>query len=172
MAAGATYEPIATQTLGSATSTITFSSIPNSWTDLRLVFVATASTGTNALVRFNSDSGNNYSRTYLYGTGSTAASGRQTNVDSINITQYTNISQNAGVPSLRTLDIFSYAGSTFKTGLHTEIADQNSAGFDSVLYCVDLWRSTSAITSLSILTGGAATFSIGTTATLYGIKNA
>lgn len=167
-----TYEAIASTTLSSASSTITFSSIPSTYTDLRLVFVATANTGTNALVQFNSDTGNNYSRTFMYSTGAGKGTQQITNTSSINLTQYTNISQNAATPSMRTLDIFSYAGSTFKFGIHTEVANQNMAGFDSILYSADLWRSTSAINTILITTGGAATFSIGTIATIYGIKAA
>ena len=41
MAAGATYEPIATQTLASAAASITFSSIAATYTDLRLVLTCT-----------------------------------------------------------------------------------------------------------------------------------
>ena len=40
MAAGATYEPIATTTLGSAAADITFSSIASTWTDLRISFTS------------------------------------------------------------------------------------------------------------------------------------
>jgi len=77
MAAGSTYTPIATNTLGSDTATVTFSSISASYTDLVLIINGgTASTG-NFYVRFNSDTGSNYSYTALYGTGSAAGSTRE-----------------------------------------------------------------------------------------------
>jgi len=59
----ATYEPIATTTLGSAAATITFSSIPATYTDLVIVFAGTATANLNPLMSFNSDSGTNYSTT-------------------------------------------------------------------------------------------------------------
>ena len=71
----ATYEPIATTTLGSAVNSFTFSSIPNTYTDLVLVVVVptAASSGTFGL-RFNSDTASNYSHTTLSGNGSSAVS--------------------------------------------------------------------------------------------------
>ena len=76
----ATYEKIATTTLGSAAADITFSSIASSWTDIRLVFTGTSSVDySNLFCRLNSDTGTNYSLTRLSGDGSTAASAQQTN---------------------------------------------------------------------------------------------
>ena len=46
----ATYEPIATTTLGSAATNITFSSIPATYTDLRLVLVARSDRAINSIV--------------------------------------------------------------------------------------------------------------------------
>lgn len=162
----ATYEPIATTTLGSAASSITFSSIASSWTDIRLVLTATASGGNGApRLTFNLDTGSNYSVTVLYGDGSTAGSYAQTSQAFIGGADLV-ITAN---PTLRTYDIFSYAGSTNKTLLQTENADKNGSG--TVARIVGLWRNTSAITSMTI-TMSANNFAIGTTATLYGIKNA
>lgn len=161
----ATYEPIATTTLGSAASSITFSSIASSWTDLRLVLAGLATADLNAHFRFNSDTGSNYSYTYVYGDGSAAASGVLSNFTRIQ--PYDSVY--SSTPSLITLDVFSYAGSTFKTSLMTQSNDKNGSG--TVSRTVGLWRSTSAITSCSI-TASTSTFNTGTTATLYGIKNA
>ena len=165
-----TYDPIATTTLGSAASSITFSSIPSTYTDLRLVVVGIASSGVAMCMRFNSDSATNYSQTYLYGDGSTAASGRNTSLTRINLTQVTNFGQNA-LPQMVTADIFSYAGSTYKTCLTTEAADGNGATFQSVVSLVGLWRSTSAINNIYLYNDGSGSYAAGTTATLYGIKS-
>lgn len=167
----ATFEPIATTTLGSAAATITFSSIPNTYTDLRLVVVATASSGTNNAVfnlRFNSDTGSNYSSTYLHGDGSSAVSTRLTNETYIPMTQSTGFGLTTANPSILEADIFSYAGSTNKSVLYTQSNDKNGSG--SVAKGVGLWRSTSAITSVSIYTYNFQ-YAAGTTATLYGIKS-
>lgn len=157
---------IATTTLGSAASTITFSSIPGTYTDLRLVLVCkTSSQFNNPGLRFNSDSGTNYSATLLDGNGSTAASTRQTAFDYMSMIQ-TGITSDT-LEQLYTADIFSYAGSTNKTALLSASADRNGGG--RVANSVGLWRSTSAITSIVIISAGGADYSAGTTATLYGI---
>jgi pantothenate kinase len=164
-----TYEPIQSYTLGSAAATITFSSIPATYTDLRLVVVVTStSSATNFQIRFNSDTGSNYSSTYLNGNGTAASTGRNTSATNIQFTDVTATSTT--IPQMYTMDIFSYAGSTFKTALGTSSQDYNGSGSSASL--VGLWRSTSAINALLIKTSGAPTFSTGTTATLYGIKNA
>lgn len=164
-----TYEPIATTTLGSAASTITFSSIPNTYTDLRIVLVGTSDAtgaGQAVLMRFNSDTATNYSATRLSGNGSAASSARWTNIASI----YCSIDGlSTTIPTLQMIDIFSYAGSTYKTALISNNEDKNGSGY--VEARVGLWRSTSAITSVSLLIGSG-NFATGTVATLYGIKAA
>jgi hypothetical protein len=161
-----TYEPIQTYTLASPASSINFTSIPATYTDIRLVFVGTASV-VRASVRYNSDSATNYSRTFIYGDGTSAASGRDASVNTLNT--LTNL--NNTIPSMFTLDVFSYAGSTYKTALETGSFDYNGSGLVDRL--VGLWRSTSAITSITIYNSiNANNFNTGCTATLYGIKNA
>ena len=71
-----TYTPIASQTLGSAAASVTFSSIPQGYTDLIIVMNGTTSTNENTYMRYNSDSSSLYSVTYVGGDGSTASSGR------------------------------------------------------------------------------------------------
>jgi hypothetical protein len=166
MADVSTEVAIATQTLGSSAATITFSSIPSTYTDLRLVLTTTTvSTGENVFMTFNSDTATNYSRTLLYGDGTSAASARATN--SAFLIWTTAGGTSSTIPSFFTADIFSYAGSTYKTSLLTSSEDKNGSG--AVERYVALWRSTSAITRLDINTGGGSNFAAGTTATLYGI---
>ena len=161
--ATSTEVAIATTTLGSAASTITFSSIPSTYTDLRLVLTG-AVAGNDVYFRFNGDTATNYSATYLGGNGTSAYSGSQTNFAS----SYAG-SLNTSTPSMITLDTFSYAGSTYKTTLTTGSQDNNGSG--GTIRIAALWRSTSAITSLSLIggTGASNNFTVGTTATLYGI---
>ena len=161
----ATYEPIATTTLGSAASSITFSSIPSTYTDLRMVVVPIGTTTLSLDLNFNSDTATNYSQTSLSGNGTAAASSRLTSRTKIDLTYVTNIQS---TPTLRTADIFSYAGSTYKTVLTSDSADLNGSG--STVNTVGLWRSTSAITTVALAVSG--TMAAGTTATLYGIKAA
>ena len=160
-----TYEPIQTYTLGSAASSITFSSIPATYTDLRLVIGFTTDTANPIRARYNGDTGTNYSRTMLSGDGSTATSSRSTGSTFIGITN----GSDDVTPMFATADVFSYAGSTFKTSLGTESRDQNGAG--TVGQFVNLWSNTAAITTI-LLYPASGNLKIGTTATLYGIKNA
>ena len=163
----ATYEPIATQTLGSAAATITFSSIPATFTDLRLAIVGQYTTGGgNTRITFNADTASNYSSTRIGGNGASAFSDRVTNQTFQRLNFEGNTTTN---PNFLTADLFSYAGSTFKTSLITESSDKNGSG--AVYRTVGLYRSTSAISSIEISLSSS-TFAAGTTATLYGIKNA
>ncbi len=153
MPAGATYEPI-----GNGTgSTITFNSI-SGYTDLRAIVV----TSDDVRLRLNNDSASNYSMTHLYGNGTSATSNRFTSQANFEIS----VNYGAGGrPVMFAIDIFSYAGSTNKTILATYAGDYNGAGI--VQKSVGLWRSTSAVTSLNFVLGGAST-----TIALYGIKAA
>lgn len=161
-----TYEPIATSTLGSAASSITFSSIPGTYTDLRIVLVGTVTDIVDLIMQYNSDTATNYSYTRLQGNGTAAATDTTSNNANIRIS-FGNPS--TSIPFLITNDIFSYAGSTYKTSLTTFSGDTNGAG--SVGRTVGLWRSTSAVTSV-VMTASGSTWKSGTTATLYGILKA
>ena len=162
-----TYEKIQSTTLGSANTDISFTSIGSGYTDLRVVLVGTTVTGSpSPLIQFNSDTGTNYSITRLTGNGTTAASARSTNQTGIRCSILTGF--NSTTPSLATFDIFSYAGSTFKTVLVTSENDRNGSG--STERIVGLWRSTSAITTVTL--SNPSQFNTGTTATLYGILKA
>lgn len=169
MAAGATYEPIATTTLGSNQTSITFSSISSAYTDLRLVIVplATGAGDWNLLCRVNSDSGANYSATVLRGDGTSASSARYTGNNYIVAYHLVGFKS---TPSFYVYDFFSYSGSTNKTILATGSNDYNGSG--TTVRAVNLWRNTAAITSISFTTDATNNFATGTIATLYGILKA
>jgi hypothetical protein len=165
--ATATYDKIATTTLGSAATSITFSSIAASWTDLRLVFVGKSASGNCDLnLTFNGNTASNYSQTAIAGSGASAASSNTVSATAISLSRYNALTTNV---SLYELDVFSYTGSTYKTTLSSASSDANGSG--SIEKDVGLWRSTAAINSLTITTTSN-TYAIGTTATLYGIKAA
>jgi hypothetical protein len=160
-----TYDNIATTTLGTAASEIIFSSIPGTYTDLKIVFTFVPSAGTYASLQFNSDTGTNYSWTRLSGDGTTAASAFTATTSFIR----GGVGITATSPIFFSADIFSYAGSTNKTAFTDTSNDQNGTGRKDIV--VGLWRNTAAITSIRIFPA-TGTFSTGSTATLYGIKNA
>jgi hypothetical protein len=161
-----TYTPIATQTLGSAAASVTFSSIPQGYTDLVLVSSILGSDGTNdsnASIRFNSDSGSNYSRTTLSGDGSTAASFRTSNATRglLQASGY----YSSTIPTVIITNINNYSNSTTNK---TVISRANLSTW-STEATVNLWRNTSAITSLTLVLA-TGTFASGTTFSLYGIQ--
>ena len=162
MTAGATYFPIATTTLGSATGTVTFSSIASTYTDLIVVYATSASADTVNYLRFNGDSGSNYSYTLLYGDGTTAGSSRASNTTNIQdpFTMSSAITSNI-------IQIMNYSNSTtYKTALI-----RSGAANNSTVASVGLWRNTAAITSVSLVTASG-TFNTGSTFTIYGIAAA
>jgi hypothetical protein len=167
MAAGSTYTPIATTTLGSTSATVTFSSIAATYTDLVIVVAGGTDANSGYGLRFNSDTGSNYSRTYLTGDGTTASSGRDTNQTTADISFNAAVQNNTNFNSI--IHIMNYANTTtYKTALSR--ANNAATGVDTG---VSLWRSTSAINSIIIRTTSAGrVFNIGSTFTLYGIAAA
>ena len=161
----ATYEKIATSTLSGLGTGFDFTSISSGYTDLRLVFKGTFSANDRASFNFNNDSGTNYSLTKIWGDGSSAQSGRSSNTNYWFIGATGNTAQ-----QFITLDLFSYAGSTYKTGLVNYSADNNGSG--ETMQLVGLWRSTSAINRITISNLNGSWFNTGCTATLYGILKA
>jgi hypothetical protein len=165
MAAGATYEPIATTTLGTAAVSVTFSSISQAYTDLVLIVNAKgASGGDKALaVRFNGDTGTNYSQTRISGNGTTADSDSQPNEPFMDLGLSNSTVYNSDI-----YQIMNYSNTTtYKTALgRGNLADSRlRAG-------VGVWRNTAAITSVTVINGGSINFIVGSTFTLYGIKAA
>ena len=168
-----TYTPIATNTLGSATATVTFSSIPGTYTDLILVTNIRKTTASTAgYVRANNDSGTNYSTTYLYGSGVSATSTRDTNRTFFDSIGAAGSSMAAGTFALSVNNIMNYSNtSTFKTILARKQYSNTSGAWDYVETSVSLWRNTAAITQLDVL-AISGNFDIGSTFTLYGVKSA
>lgn len=160
----ATYTPIASTTLGTATSSVTFSSIPSTYTDLVLVSNPINSGITAVNIYFNSDTGTNYSCTRLYGGGGLASSDRFSNTASSLGGWGTNANT---VPYLFTSHIMNYANTTTYKTMLTKPNEVN-AGYVGII--TTLWRSTSAITSVTF--SGNANFSVGSKFDLYGILGA
>jgi len=163
MATGSTYTPIATQTLGSAATSVTFSSISGSYTDLVLAISAQDTAGNTFAFQFNSDTGTNYSRTRLLGDGSVASSARTSNASSM-VFNYIGTTTSEFSASIAHIMNYSNA-TTYKTALV-----RSNAAPVGTSASVGLWRSTSAITSITINAG--VIFAIGSTFTLYGIAAA
>jgi hypothetical protein len=161
-----TYTPIATQTLSAAAASVTFSSINQNYTDLRLVFSRTSTrSSSNDIVYLSINGetlGTNGRYLNLYGTGSATGSGFSGSYNILGIIDgATGWQQSSG-----TLDFFNYANSTtFKTSL------ARTSGSDFVHSCVNTWTQTTAINSIRLWTN-IGLFATGSTFTLYGILKA
>ena len=159
MAAGSTYTPIATTTLGSSQSSVTFNSF-SGYTDLVVIIDGVSSAGGEFRFQLNG-SATGYSFTQLYGDGTSAGSSIGTSrttgrIGSTRTTQNTIIGH-----------FMNYANSTtYKT-----IISRDGTASAITQAFVNLWQSTSAITSI-VFTPETGTFSTGMTFTLYGITAA
>jgi hypothetical protein len=165
MPASNTYEPIATTTLTSAVPSVTFGSIPQTYTDLILVASGSSSGNTGVTMQFNSDTGTNYSATFLEGSGTSAVSERQSSVSGIRVA-WNSLWDSSTISNI-IINIQNYSNTT--TNKTSIIRSNNSARYTELN--VGLWRSTAAITSV-VLSGSSANFASGATFTLYGIKAA
>jgi hypothetical protein len=166
-----TYEPISTSTLGSASSTISFTSIPNSYTDLKVVLVANGISATTVgyVMTFNSDTAANYTFTQMLAWGISGSVGANRNANQTNIRlSGRQIAPSATLPSLCEVNIFNYTGANFKPVFIQHSESQTTTGV--VTSSAGMWRSTSAITSITFTASNQ--FNTGSTATLYGIKAA
>ena len=167
----ATYTPIATTTLGSAASSVTFSSISGSYTDLILIASnIVPSTGMDITMIVNSDSGSNYSTTYLSGDGTNARSGRLTSQTKMYVSDIW-VGVGGTNPTMFIVNCMNYSNATtYKTFL-SRAAVQGASSAAETTANVSLWRSSSAITSVTLQTSSG-TMGSGSTFTLYGIAAA
>lgn len=166
MPAGTTYNSIATTTLTSTQSTIEFSSISGSYTDLVLIITAIANPGGDIWIRINDDASSNYAYVVMSGTGSSRESARDNAVSAGLLADYYGSVENAN-NHLAICQFHGYSNtSTFKTMLSR--ANRANNGVDLL---ASTWRNTSAINKLTLrfISGS---FGAGTTATLYGITAA
>lgn len=158
-----TYEKIATASGTGSAGNITFTSIPGTYTDLVLVANIFTTVNANEIMRVNGDTGNNYSTTSLYGTGTSALSSRSTNNSAM--TFQSEVFSTSTVSALTVFNLMNYANTTTYKTVISRSSQANRAAETQV----NLWRNTAAITSITI---AGATFTTDAKFTLYGIKAA
>jgi hypothetical protein len=162
------YESIATTTVGSGgTATITFSSIPSTYTHLQVRFSQLSGTSvTDIRVQFNSDTGNNYSRHYIYGDGAATAAGGA----SSGAFAFGGLTGNTTSPSVSVIDILDYKNTNKNKTVRTLTGwDNNGSGY--VQLQSGAWLNTAAITSITIFSSSTNMNQYSSFA-LYGIKGA
>jgi hypothetical protein len=162
MAAGPTYEAIATSTLGTATNSVVFSSIPGTYTDLILVISATRPSGfDDGSIRFNGDTANNYSTIILAADGGTVSTTRYANYNlGLNYLYNSQVTTNISY-------IMGYTSTWRHKTVLTKVADATTGGYRSN---ITLWKNTSAITTIELINSGSSNFGAGSIFSLYGIK--
>jgi len=177
-AAGAagSYESIATTTVGSGgTATITFSTIPSTYSHLQVRFIgrsSNASAGTDNLqIRINSDSGSNYSEHYVAGDGASASASAQSSITNLVLRECLSRNGNsASIFSVGVIDFLDYTSTNKNKTMRALFGhDRNGAGYvalGSGLY----FATPAAITSLSFTVQSSNNFTEYSQFALYGIK--
>ena len=164
-----TYTLIEAKTIGTAVASVTFTSIPQTYTDLKVVVSARNSAGTTGVqIAFN-NSATGYTGIRLYGDGSGVTS------DAPSLSY---ISNTMGVDSGYTANTFgngeiyipNYTSSNNKSVSVDGVTENNATQAYSML-TAGLWANSGAITSIKITAEASGNFVINSTFYLYGISN-
>ena len=163
------YDSIATVTLSSASSNITFSSIPSTYKhlQLRMYTFVTSSGNRNIQVGAGSvDTGTNYGIEELYGSGATVTSGT---ISSATSSQLFYAPADGATPATSITDILDYTDTNKATSFRTLGGiDLNGAG--RITFTGGYWNNTAVFNTIKILNGTSGDFNAGSKFALYGIK--
>jgi hypothetical protein len=171
----ATYKLIASNTLSTSASSVTFSAIPGTYTDLVLKYSARTDNTTprDVRVRLSGITTSQYSSTDLRATNATASSVRSSNQVFMEFNNAIGGSDStANTFSNNELYFPNYISSTNKPVSNFGVVESNHATDDyNYLHATaGLWRNTGAITSIELYLGSN-NFVSGSSFFLYGIKN-
>jgi hypothetical protein len=165
------YDSIATASGTGSSGTITFSSIPSTYTHLQIRGIGRNSyPSSQTNVRFNSDTGSNYANHMLYGEGSAAYAAQNVSQTFFRFYGLAYSSLTAGIMSGYVIDILDYANTNkYKTTRTLGGFDANGSGEQGLFS--GLWMSATAVTSIDLIaTSG--NWTTDTRFALYGIKGA
>ncbi len=169
-----TYTLIASNVLSSTTATVTFSSIPQTYTDL--VLRISARTGRTdpdiVLLTFNSDSassGTTYSDTQLFATSTTPGSSRNSNAPTVYGARIDGANETANTFSSTEFYIPNYTASVNKSFSSISVYENNSTTVFGLFANANLWRNTAAVTQINMT--AVSSYVAGSSFYLYGIKN-
>ena len=172
----ASYDSIATTTVGAGgAASITFSSIPQTYTHLQIRGIGKWDTTANDISsiqwQLNGDTGNNYAWHYVRGSSSTvsATSGTSQPNFGSSSSMPTNNSSYANVFGAVVFDLLDYSSTNkYKTMRTLSGVDTNGGTYGYINFSSGLWLNTSAVTSVTVkLDGSMAQYS---SFALYGIK--
>jgi hypothetical protein len=159
------YDSIASYTVTSTDASVTFSSIPATYTHLQVRVAARAGSDDDLRFRLNGDTGTNYSRHLIFGNGSTtgAGAGVSSSVGSVG-----SINNTANVFSVGVLDILDYTNTNkYTTSRSLNGYDANGSGI--IMLYSTAWMNTAAVTSITLFPQSSS-FQQYSSIALYGIK--
>jgi hypothetical protein len=169
-----TYEKIATTTISSTTSTVTFSSIPATYTDLILIggIFRVTTGGNNMSMQINGDTGSSYSSIFFEGSGTAVSVGKSSGAESA--ARFAAIGGGFSASATEPISLIMQFMSYKNTNIWKPIISRYNQTSTIVGASVSHWRSTSAINQISLVrgSGGTADFGAGSVLTLYGIAAA
>jgi hypothetical protein len=168
------FESIATTTLGSDNATVTFDNIPSTYTHLQIRgFVRTSNGGAgfdDLSVVFNDITTTSYAWHRLLGNGSSSSANGAANTTSALMTEM--LMRNGGTSNVFTgfvLDVLDY-GNTNKNKTIRCIGGVDANGSGQIALDSGHWRSTSAVTKITLTIAGAYSFKQYSSLALYGVK--
>ena len=162
---------IASTTVESPVTEITFSSIPSGYTDLLLTTSTRRSTGSiwgTFTLKFNNDTSSTYTARRLLGDGSTASSTSYSTVGSIYAVEGTGDSSTASTFASAHIYIPNYSSTTVNKSFSADGVGENNATTAYASMVVGLYPSTSAINRIDVISGSGS-FMTNSTFTLYGV---
>jgi hypothetical protein len=152
------YVALANVTLGSGASSITFSSIGQGFRDLVVIFNGSLPSGQSLFMRLNADSSNHSLMRIYNDGGGTPSAGTLSNWE-IGFNNTTLFSKT---------EIMDYATTNkHKTSL---IRWGNADGTSYTMAAAGRWASTSAVTSIALVTSGGGNITAGSTFSLFGVS--
>lgn len=171
-----TMKLIGSQTLGSSTSSVSFSSIPATFTDLLLIGSARSDRASNVVddvyFQFNSDAGSNMTSRTLTGNGATASSSSTSAAQKLAASSLaTAATATASTFASWEMYVPNYAGSTNKSFSITN-GHETNATTAYITAIAGLWSQTAAITTIAISPVNGTNFVSGSSFFLYGITKA
>jgi len=162
---------IESKTLATAAASIEFTSIPQDGTDLVILFSFRIDSGgeyVNTALRFNSDSGSNYSMRMLYGLGSGSGLSASQTTTSLQWVYSTGTVATSNTFGNAQVYIPNYTGSTTKS-VSMDSVSENNGTLSIQALTAGLWSGTAAITSILLFSQTGNNLLAGSTASLYKI---
>ena len=169
-----TYTLIQAQTLASSAATVTFSSIPATYTDLVLRWSTrdnNAASSNTIKINFNADTTLIYSFTNIQGYNATAYSNRSSNNDYLNAYYSDSASATANTYSNGEFYLPNYLSTTSKAMSVAAVYEDNATATGAIGAQAGLYRNTTAISSIALVPAAAASLLATSSFYLYGIKN-